>query len=86
MEHLKNTIVIMKWKKKSYLVLNKGERKANRNLTLDDGNNKKVELSLWLYKSHTVNKITAESTKRARNEKPTESPNLSDSSFVLQFT
>ena len=33
-------------KKKSYLVLNKGERKANRNLTLDDGNNKKVELSL----------------------------------------
>ena len=33
MEHFKNTIFIIKWKKKSYLVLNEGERNANRILS-----------------------------------------------------
>ena len=64
----------------------KEKEKLTETLHLTMEITKKVEVSLWRYKSHTVNKITAESTKRARNEKPTKSPNLSDSSFVLQFT
>ena len=53
--------------KRSYLVLNeeerKQERKANGIITLDGGNNKKVELSLKTKKLHT-NKVTVETTKR----------------------
>ena len=62
-QHLKTQEFV----KRSYLVLNEveriQERKANGIITLDGGNDKKVELSFKPKKLRT-NKVTAETTKR----------------------